>query len=196
MCHSTLADASLQALLLHVDEVLAEKARQAGCPVDGGRLHRGHFERKPRGSLVGLERADRLRLSLCCANRDCRKRVMPESVRFLGRRVYLGAVVVLLSTMRHGGTAKRQARLRELFGVSPRTVQRWRRWWRERFVHTPLWKQARGHLCEPVDEGGLPEGVLERFEGDERAQLVSMLQMLRPLSTTSPPEKVGFSMGG
>jgi hypothetical protein len=194
MCHSTLGDARLHALLLHVDKDLAEQAREARCPVDEGPLHRSDYERKPRGALVELERAQRMRTSLCCANRDCRKRVTPPSVRFLGPRVYLGAAVVLLSTMRHGGTAKRQARLRELFGVCPRTVQRWRRWWRERFVQTPLWKQARGHLRDLVAETNLPDGLLDCIAGDEQARLVSVLRMLRPLTTSAG--KGSFSMGG
>ena len=29
----------------------------------------------------------------CCAEEDCRRRRTPESVRFLGRRVYAGLVV-------------------------------------------------------------------------------------------------------
>jgi len=185
MCHSLLARASLYALLLHVDEDLAREARGGGCPVDGGRLHRGDFERKPRGALAPLGRLARTRFSFCCANRECRKRVTPPSVRFLGRRVYLGAAVVLLSTMRHGGTAKRQARLHELLGVSPRTVQRWRRWWRETFPQTRCWKETCGHLRAPVDAVALPDALLACLVGDERERLLAVLRVLRPLSTTS-----------
>jgi hypothetical protein len=193
MCHSLLARASLYTLLLHVDEDLADEARRGGCPFDGGRLHRGDFERKPRGALGPLGRRARTRFSFCCANRECRKRVTPASVRFLGRRVYLGAAVVLLSTMRHGGTAKRQARLHELFGVSPRTVQRWRRWWRETFAKTRCWKETRGHLRVPVDAVALPDALLACFVGDELDRLRGVLRALRPLSTTSGG-KAGSSM--
>jgi hypothetical protein len=195
MCHSLLASASLYALLLQVDEDLAETARRGGCPADGGVLHRACYERRPRGSLVALRRQDRTRLSFCCANRECRKRTTPPSVRFLGRRVYLGGVVVLLSTMRHGGTAKRLARLRELFGVAPRTVQRWRRWWRETFPHTRCWKEARARLREPVAPSELPEDLLESFAGEEQTRLLGVLRLLRPLSTTSAG-KAGSSMVG
>ena len=188
MCHSLLARASLYALLLHVDEDLAEEVRERGCPHDGARLHRGDFERKPRGALAPLGRAARIRLSFCCANRECRRRVTPPSVRFLGRRVYLGAVVVLLSTMRHGGTAKRQAWLHELFGVSPRTVQRWRRWWRETFPQTPCWKRARGRLATPVAATELPDALLERFVGDDETRLLGVLRLLLPLTTATSRE--------
>lgn len=195
MCHSLLASASLHALLLRVDEDLAEEARRGGCVVDGGVLHRACYERKPRGALVPLGRQARTRLSFCCAKRECRKRTTPPSVRFLGRRVYLGAVVVLLSTMRHGGTAKRLARLRELFGVAPRTVQRWRHWWRETFPQTRCWNEARAHLREPIATSELPDGLLASFGGDEQARLLGVLRLLRPLTTTSAG-KAGFSMAG
>lgn len=183
MCHSILASARLFALLLHVDEELAEAARVGGCLVDGGRLHRGDFERKPRGALTTLGRRARIRFSFCCSNRECRKRVTPPSVRFLGRRVYLGAVVVLLSTMRHGATARRQARLHELFGVAPRTVQRWRRWWRERFVQTPCWKRLRGLLRDAADVCTFPDDLLGRMRGEGEERLVGLLRLLTPLST-------------
>jgi len=186
VCHSILSSASLFALLLHVDEELAAEAQARGCPVDGGRLHQGHFERKPRGALVSLGREARRRFSFCCANRECRKRVTPPSVRFLGRRVYLGAAVVLLSTMRHGATARRQQRLHELFGVAPRTVQRWRRWWRERFVQTPCWKELRGWLRDAADVRALPDDLLARVRGDtEVERLLGTLRLLTPLSTAT-----------
>lgn len=182
MCHSMLASASFFALLLQVDEDLAEAAHEARCPVDGGRLHRANFERKPRGARTKLSRMDRTRFSFCCANRECRKRVTPPSVRFLGRRVYLGAVVVLLSTVRHGATVNRLARLRELFGVAPRTVQRWRRWWRESFPRTRCWKHLRGHLRAPVAETDLPDALLRSVAGSDRDRLLGVLRMLHPLS--------------
>lgn len=186
MCHSILASASLFALLLHVDEELAAAARARGCPFDGGALHQGHFERKPRGAQIALGREARRRFSFCCANRECRKRVTPPSVRFLGRRVYLGAAVVLLSTMRHGATARRQQRLHALFGVAPRTVQRWRRWWRERFVKTPCWKRLRGLLRDAADLCALPDDLLERVQGEtDEDRMVGTLRLLTPLSTAS-----------
>lgn len=193
MCHSLLARASLYALLLHVDEDLAAEARECGCPHDGARLHRGHFERKPRGALRPLGRSQRIRFSFCCSNRECRRRVTPPSVRFLGRRVYLGAIVVLLSTMRHGGTAKRQEKLRELFGVSPRTVQRWRRWWRETFPQAPCWKRAGGRLRTPIAATDLPDALLERFVGEDEVRVLGVLRLLLPL-TTATPGKAGSAM--
>lgn len=196
MCHSTLGNASLHALQLRIDQEFAEEARGAGCPVDGGRLHTANYPRKPRGALCQLGRKEQTRLSLCCANRQCRSRVTPPSVRFLGRRVYLGAAVVLLSTMRHGVTGKRLARLRELYGVCPRTVQRWRKWWREMFPHTPCWRWLRGQLRTPMAEAPQPDSLLGLFVGDELTRLLNVLRLLSPLTVSvSLLKKAVFFMG-
>lgn len=195
VCHSLLASASLYALLLRLDQDLAEEARRMGCPLDGGALHHADYERRPRGGPAALGRKDRMRMSFCCANHECRKRVTPPSMRFLGRRVYFGAFVVLVSAMRHGLSERRVAELRELLGVARSTLVRWRRWWRETFAHSPCFEALRGHLAVPVDPSRLPASLLERFAGDERQRLVAMLRVLLPLTTTSWSGKAGSSMG-
>jgi hypothetical protein len=104
-------------------------------------------------------------------------------MRFLGRRVYLGAVVVLVSAMIHGVTAKRASSMHELCGVSARTLRRWRKWWREQFVGTRLWRGLRGRFVGQLDESLLPSSLLERIEGrgdSERA--VRGLELLLPLT--------------
>ena len=58
-----------------------------------------------------------LRLSFCCDRDGCRKRVTPPSVRFLGRKVYLGAIVILISAMRQGPSPRRVRELSERFGA-------------------------------------------------------------------------------
>jgi len=74
MCHPLLASASLIELLLRVDQSLAVDTRRRGCRVCGGRLRRGDFEHKSRGTLVAPGRRARIQFSFCCADRDCRKR--------------------------------------------------------------------------------------------------------------------------
>jgi len=61
------------------------------------------------------------------------------SVRFLGRRVYLGLAVVLSSTW-HAGQMTAAARLSAELDVPVRTLQRWRQWWRQQLPLTPLWQ--------------------------------------------------------
>src|SRR5207253_2677415 len=135
-----LADARFHELLLAFDRDLAAAARAAGCVRCGGVLHSARFWRQPRGGPAGLGEAYNQRLSFCCAEDLCRKRATPPSFRFLGRKAYLGAVVVLVSAMRQGTAAARQ--LRELVGVSRRTIGRWRVWWRSVFVASPFWKMV------------------------------------------------------
>jgi len=118
-----LADARFHELLLAFDRDLARAARAAGCVRCGGVLHSARFRRKPRGSPAGRDDEHDRRFSFCCAVDLCRKRRTPPSFRFLGRKVYLGAVVVLISAMRQGATAARQ--LSAQFGVSRRTIARW-----------------------------------------------------------------------
>jgi hypothetical protein len=48
------------------------------------------------------------------AEEGCRTRLTPVSVRFLGRRVYLGAIVLLACVLRQGPTPWRVARLHAL----------------------------------------------------------------------------------
>jgi hypothetical protein len=114
----------------------------------------------------------------------CRQRVTPPSVRYLGRRVYLGAVVVLVTAMRAGLTARRAAQLREVLGVSVRTLARWRRWWQETFVASSFWQGVKGRFVPPVDPGELPATLLERFVADHaRDRLVAVLRFLTPITT-------------
>jgi len=186
MSHTLLRDARLYLALLEFDRDLARQARIAGCARCGGALHAADYPRKPRGGPEQLPPGYDRRLSFCC--RDCRRRTTPQSLRFLGRRVYLEAVFVLVSAMRHGLSARRVAELRRQVGVSRRTLERWRRWWLTTFLSTPVWKAARGRMAAPVATSELPKSLLERFEGALRDQLEAALRLLQPLSIGwSPP---------
>ncbi len=98
------------------------------------------------------------RTSFCCAR--CRKRVTPPSVRFLGRRVYLGAIVVLACVLRQWPTPWRVARLGEVLGVSRDTLARWHRWWRDVFVRTAFWKAAVAALRKTRKSGLVDPNIL------------------------------------
>jgi hypothetical protein len=118
------------------------------------------------------------RHSFCCAVEGCRTRRTPPSVRFLGRKVYLAAVVVLATALRHGPTPTRAARLRELFGVDTRTLARWRQWWRHTVPESPWWRAMRGRFVPPVSASALPRSLLDRFAGPGAGPLVALLQCL------------------
>src|SRR5271167_1229059 len=104
--------------------------------------------------------------SASAAARDgCRTRRTPPSLRFLGRKVYLAAIVVLIAIMREGATTARMRQLSELIGVNRRTVERWREWWRDTFTASPFWQIGRAAFMPPVDHDRLPVSLIERFNG-------------------------------
>jgi hypothetical protein len=186
LCHNLLLDSRLYALLLKFDEDLAAEAKRGGCPICGGRLDKGRYPRKPRVSpAVKLPEAYDHRFSYSCATRTCRKRRTPASARFLGRRVYLGAVVVLATAMQQGMTCWRTSQLRKLLGVSVQTLARWRAWWTSAFAASTFWKAARAAFSPPVDETSAPSSLVERFTGEPREQLAALLRFLSPLSTAA-----------
>lgn len=186
MSHALLGDARLYLALLRFDRDLRDERQAAGCGCCGGPLHVADYGRKPRGGPAKLPDGYDRRLSLCCAREGCRKRATPPSLRYLGRRVYLAAVVVLASAMRHGLSPRRVAELRRQIGVSRRTLERWRRWWLELFTATPVWKALCGRLSAPADPARLPASLLERFGGAPDEQLIALLRQLSPLSIPSP----------
>lgn len=196
MCHMLLSDARLYALLLQFDRDLAERAGREPCAACDGVLHGGDFPRKPRGvSEALLGEGYNERFSFCCSIEGCRKRMTPASVRFLGRRVYLGVIVVLVAAMRQGASRARLATLREMFGVSAQTVLRWRAWWLETFTQTPFWKQARGRFMPPVMETTMPASLLAQFGAEQAPETWrSLMTFLSPITTRSARQGASNSM--
>src|SRR5262245_19283304 len=94
---------SFWAFLLSIVKDLAESTRQKGCSC-GGRLHCANYPRAPRCGSDHLPEEYRCRFSFCCYRDGCRRRMTPPSVGFLGRKVYLGAIVILISALRQGPT--------------------------------------------------------------------------------------------
>jgi len=189
-----LRDARVYGVLFQIDRDLAAKVGAGGCSC-GGRLHSARYRRKPRCGL-DLDRLGRdhaVRFSFCCDRDGCRRRTTPASVRFLGRRVYLSVVVLLVAVLSESATPARRRRLRQVVGdVSPRTVGRWQRWWREAFPQTSFWRAGRGQFAVPVATEHLPVSLLERFLGTDMAvRVVSLLRWLSPITVPSadPPKR-------
>ncbi len=188
MLHLSLGEAKFWRVLEHIDDRSAAVVQSQGCVHCGGRLHRADYPRKPRGvarELLG-EGYERRR-GCCCAREGCRRRTTPESVRFLARRVYVGAVVVLASALAQGLSVQRERRLCQRFGVRVATLRCWRRWWREAFPATPWWRARRGLLMPPPQTAGLPATLLAHF-GDlgSAGTLVKTLRWLAPISVSEP----------
>lgn len=177
-----LRDTRFYELLLGFDRQIADAAHADRCPKCGAALHWGSYERKPRGGPAGLGAEHRRRFSLCCAADGCRKRETPGSLRFLGRKVFLGAMVVLISAMQSGLNPVRMKRLKALVGVSRRTVMRWREWWRTVFAESPFWRAHRA-LAPTASAADLPASLLQSFDGAIERQLILLLRFLAPLTT-------------
>ena len=124
MCHAFFNDSRFYQFLLRIDQDIAAEV-QAGGWSCGGVLHSARYPRKPCGTPSGLAASYERRLSFCCASDGCRRRCTPPSVRFLGRKVYLGAMVILVMAMEHGLSSKRRQQLIEQFDLYPQTLARW-----------------------------------------------------------------------
>jgi hypothetical protein len=162
MYQNLLGDARFWLFLFAIDQDLAETTRKQGCPC-GGHLHRANYPRQPRGDADQIPKEQRIRLSFCCDRDGCRRRVTPPSVRFLGPKVYLSAVVILISAMRQGPTPRRIRELFKLCGADRRTISRWLVFWRDHFPQTSFWKVARARLEPVVKIASLPYSLLDAF---------------------------------
>ena len=184
MCHHLLSDPSFYKYLFRLDQDIAANVQDDGCPC-GGVLHSACYPRKPRGVRSALDETYDYRLSFCCASDGCRRRTTPPSVRFLGRKVYLGVIVILITAMQHGLSPKRRQRLIEVLDISPQTLYRWCKWWRETFPNSRCWQAERGHYVPPITASGLPGELLGRLKGKSlMTRLCRLLLLVAPVTTT------------
>jgi hypothetical protein len=173
---AVLSNSSFLDLLYALDLDLAGKAQAERCPICGGALHWASYWRKPRGVLAAAGGEFRKRFSFCCATRDCRKRLTPPSLRFLGRKVYLAAAVILLVA------AATDATRRPSGATDRRTLGRWRMWWASAFTATPFWRAAKAAFMPPADEACLPASLLGRFAGGAGEKVLALLKFLGPIT--------------
>jgi len=174
--HSILSNARVWDFLKQVDAAEAEACREAGCPRCGGALHSATYPRKPYGLAADL-RDDVRRFSFCCS--VCRRRVKPPSVRFFGRRFYVGALFLLVSALALAGGVRLETVARR-WRIPSSTLRRWRRWWRESFPLTREWRAKRGELAAPP--GKVPLRWLLRIVRGRsfRSRLLRSLVWLMP----------------
>ena len=190
MCHRFLSSPRFFALLLTIDRDLADRVRAKGCPC-GGHLHQANYPRKPRGALASSDAEFRLRFSFCCDADSCRLRATPPSVRFLGRRVYLGVLVVLITALRQGPTPKGYAELTAQFGVDRRTIARWQMWWKEVFAASPFWRAARARIAALPEAVQFPRSLLLLFGSGPR-NTMKLLRFLSPITASARLEMQAF----
>jgi hypothetical protein len=179
--------------LTAIDAAIVERAAAEKCRDCGGPLHRGDYARKPRGGLGPAADAFHRRFSLCCGQEGCRHRATPPSVRFLGRRVYVGAVVIVASAVAlaaaSAGAAKRTT------GVAARTTRRWLRWWRGPFTKSAAFVALSARLVPSFSRNTLPISILERLGGELAARVTKLLAWLAPITTASSPDALGLLRG-
>lgn len=182
-----LAKWSVYELLEECDADLSKKCQEAGCLKCGGRLDRSDYRRKPRGGPAEAKQVELWRDSFCCDVEGCRKRHTPPSVRFLGRKVYWGVVVVLVAAMQHGIKPARVKVLQERLGIDRRTLERWRTWWLTTFVESAFWKEMRARFMPIPSAKTLPWSLCEAFAIDRRDRLLDLLRFLGPITTSWVP---------
>lgn len=167
--------------LLQIDRSISNAAHQVPCSHCGGKLDWANFRRAGYGLPDDADPMCRLRFSLCCRTDGCRKRMTPESVRFLHGIAYTTIVLVLLSCIQHGLSPSRAEALTKKLKVSRQTITRWIAWWRKHVVPSAFWKERRGRFMPILDEAKLPDELLEFFaRGDSvlRQALANLLQFL------------------
>jgi hypothetical protein len=154
-----------QSFLLHcIDIDLAKEQQLAGCPYCGGPLHHSSYQRKPRGGPDSIPDEYLVRLSLCCGREDCRRRTLPPSSLFMGRRMCWRCVILVILTLRQNrpnGTST--GRLTRLFRVSRNTIKRWIAYYRDIFPSSDQWQRLRGRISSSVRDNELPGGLVRYF---------------------------------
>jgi len=178
-------------MLTAVDVQIVALAAGKACRFCGGPLHRGDFPRKPRGWLVAVagETFER-RFSLCCGREGCRHRATPPSVRFLGRRVYVGVAVIAASVIALAVATARAAE--RTTRIAARTVRRWLRWWRGPFTTTAVFVEILSRIAPDLPRAQLPSSLLVQFAGDMPSRIGALLGWLAPLTTASSPDGSRF----
>lgn len=194
MVHGLELDAKLLASLAAIDEAGAARVKSAGCPHCGGKLDRADYPRKPRGELGEAGDAYAKRTSFCCREDGCRRRATPPSLRFLGRKVYVAALVVVASVVGRSTQLVGRGRRREVEGVPVRTVRRWLCWWSTSFALSAFFQQAKGLLSPAVDEATLPGSLLLRLGEPSGATLRRLLQLIAPVTTSTAQARIAMAV--
>jgi len=107
----------------------------------------------------------------------------------MGRRVYWGAVVLVVVTLRQQRSKGASAnKLRKRFGISHRTLVRWMRYFRKVFPRTVQWQRLRGLVSAAVFNAELPSALLLYFIGMQREKKRGLIACLCFLAagTASP----------
>ena len=145
-------------------------------------LHSARYPRKPRGRPCRLGPEHDRRFSFCCAVEAAARATTPPSLRFLGRKVYLAAIVVLIAIMQHGATAPRMRGCRACRRRPPDRRALARVVARQLHGDAVLADRRAPRSCRRSISDRLPASLLERFAGDGAEQLIALLRFLGPIT--------------
>jgi hypothetical protein len=162
MLPELLKKTSLFSLLYQIDLDLAKQSREQGCPYCQGPLHQANYDRKPWGIAEDIPHEQRVRQSLCCGREGCRRRVLPPSCIFWGRRKYWAGIILVIMTLRQNRPESASSKkLMTMFGICRVTLFRWISWFREEFPVSQQWKRIRGRISASINSNKLPGDLLD-----------------------------------
>lgn len=169
-------------LLHRIDTDLCLQHRKKGCPYCGCRLNQSNYVRKPRGGPDNIPEEYLVRQSLCCSRDGCRKRALPPSCLFMGRKVYWGCVILVVMALRqHRTEGASIGKLARMFGINRKTITRWIRYFKEIFCSSPTWLRVRGLVPATVGNdrlsGDLLFQLIDHSETPQKA-LITCLELL------------------
>lgn len=165
MSHISLPGASLYRFIQQIDLDIVKSAQACPCLHCGGRLDRADYNRKPRGVSLGLD-DDLRRYSLCCRQDGCRKRLTCQSLRFMGRKVFLGFFILFASSLPKRVEGPSVHRISNELSVSPQTLSRWLSYWKEDFSKTSFWRREQGLFMPPLAQDNHAAILISRFSSE------------------------------
>jgi hypothetical protein len=156
--------------LVAIDFETAQKVKALGCPECKSTLHNSNFTRKFRGLEIVTPPQFEVRFSFCCSSDGCRRRLTPPSVRFTRNKVYLGMVILLISS---GITTF----LDQTLKVSPQTRRRWMKFWSLVLSPSnPLFMAVKAFLPVDLEIHCDPKPILEFFLGQTSCAVTQGIQ--------------------
>lgn len=170
--------------LYEKDKATAAKYHFSKCRNDkcSGIYHQSNYGRKPRGISLEADEYFTVRFSFSCSL--CRRRFTCESIRFLGRKVYVAFFIMIIL---YPPAEKIQNDLIQLppQTLSPITIQRWISWWDKTIPKSPVWKRLVGLVLANIENIFLPIFLMELFLKeyfDFKKSLLNMLEFISPIS--------------
>jgi len=163
MSHNSNCSSSLYRFLQQIDLDTVNAAQAVPCAHCGGKLDRADFKRKARGANIDPEEK-MVRYSLCCRVVGCRKRFTCDSLRFMGRKVYLGFFVLFASSLPKDRQVSSIHSLSKELELSHQTLSSWLKYWREDFPRSVFWRREQSLFTAPIVEDNFAILLTSRFK--------------------------------